>query len=135
LINSCTDFTGKEGLTAKIQGVEATRLHGREVLRDVVGKPVKIWRHHERRSTDHDRIAVGRRPRDRLGSERAAGARPFLDDNLLSQVLGDLLPQSARHCFRSTQRYEADWFDRILLRDGSRANKTQNRPYRQDKVH
>ena len=46
---------------------------------------------------DHQqRVAVGRRARDRLGRDVAAGARLVLDDELLGELLGQRLRDQAR---------------------------------------
>ena len=48
------------------------------------------------RTSQEQRIAVGRRTHDRLGSDVSAGARPVLDNELLAKPLGEPLTHQAR---------------------------------------
>ena len=64
------------------------------------------------------RVAVGRRLRDRLGRDVAAGARLALDDERLAERLGKLLGDEARRGVARPARREADQHAHRLRRPG-----------------
>ena len=51
--------------------------------------------HHDARAAQQDRVAVGLRPCDGLGADRAAGTRAIIDDDRLSQQLSHFLSDEA----------------------------------------
>jgi hypothetical protein len=71
------------------------------------------------------RVAIGRRLRDQVGADGAGGAGLVLDDDRLSEALGQLGGHEARHRIGSAPRREAhEDLDRLrrpfLLREGDR---------------
>jgi len=49
------------------------------------------------RHCDEQRVAVRRRPHDKLRADIGAGAGPVFDDERLRQTIGKPLPEQARH--------------------------------------
>ena len=62
-----------------------------------------------------DGVAVGRRFRDRVGGERAAGAGAVLDDHRLAELVGELAAEQPRqHVDRAAGRERHDQPDRAV---------------------
>jgi len=69
-----------------------------------------------RAGKQHQRVAVGRRFRERVVREQPGAAGPVLDDDRLAETLGELLPEKAA--------------DQIVARTGRRADQETDRPDR-----
>ena len=69
-------FTGRVGLMTRTSG-EAHDRHGLEFLKTIIGNVACSVGCPDRRIHQHQRIAVGCRPRDRVRPENSAAARRF----------------------------------------------------------
>ncbi len=96
-MNSFTLFTGDAALTTSTFGRDRDQRDRREVLRRVVGHRLveaRIDRMRGQRA-HQDRVAVGRRLRDHVGADVAAGAGLVLHNHRLAPHLGELLRDEA----------------------------------------
>ncbi len=100
--------------------------HRHEILdRVVLDAGVRRRRDHVGAGGAHgERVAVGRGAGRDLGADRAAGAAAVVDDHLLAEALGELLPDQARDDVgRAARRERDDQADRLgrigALRNGS----------------
>jgi hypothetical protein len=83
---------------------------------------------------EQQRIAVGRRARDRLRRDRPARARARLDHDLLAQHLGDLGAEQPRRDVGAGPDDHADEAAGIVLRGGVAGGKQRERDERECKA-
>ncbi len=103
--------------------------HRGEVAHHVVGNLVHARIDRMRSRREEQRVAVGRRLRDRLGRDRSAAAAALVDDHRLAPDLGDLLPDHPREGIRPGTDDKADRFRGIVLRRGvSRGDRRERQP-------
>src|SRR5205823_13907403 len=74
-----------------------------------------------RRRTEEQRVAIRRRLRNELGADRSGRTGAVVDDNRLSETVGELLTDRTRDQIERTARgegrYQADGLCRITLRE------------------
>src|SRR5262245_42692298 len=107
-MNSGTVLTGTDGLISMTGHAHNAR-NRRNVAHEIeIELVVKCRCDRAGRARQQDRVAVGGRAYDRLGTDIAAGTRPILDHERLAEPLRKPLPHQAREDVIRTAGSKAD---------------------------